>query len=146
MTAKRAALWLCPRCGRAFASQHQTHSCRTLRSLDDHFLRCEPAVRETFDAVRAAAQQLGPLTVLPEQTRIAFQVRMSFAAFMPRRHWLNGHLILATIIDSPRFTSVQVFSPRNVLHAFRLCSPIEVDPEFVGWLESAYAVGRQDHR
>jgi len=37
------------------------------------------------------------------------------------------------------------FSPRNVLHAFRLTSPDEIDDEFAGWLAEAYAVGEQRH-
>jgi hypothetical protein len=81
----------------------------------------------------------------PAQSRIALQVRMSFAAVMPRRKWLNGHLVLARRIDSPRFTKIEVYSARNVLHAFRLTSPAEVDAEFAGWLGEAYRVGAQQH-
>jgi hypothetical protein len=83
--------------------------------------------------------------VLAEKTRIALQVRMSFAAFMPRRDWLNGHMALAQRIDSPRFLRVETFSPRNVVHAFRLSGPDEVDPEFAAWLAEAYRVGAQEH-
>ena len=86
------------------------------------------------------------LIVLPEKTRIALYVRMSFAAFMPRRKWLNGHLVLARIIDSPRFTRIETLSPRNVVHAFRLTSPADVDTEFVAWLTESYRVGTQEHR
>jgi hypothetical protein len=89
--------------------------------------------------------ELGPVTVLPEKTRIALHVRMSFAAFMPTRNWLNGHLVLDRRIDSPRFRKVEVYSPRNVLHAFRLRSPQEVDEEFAAWLGRAYNVGAQRH-
>jgi hypothetical protein len=70
---------------------------------------------------------------------------MSFAALMPRRHWLNGHLVLARSIDSDRFMTVQVFSPRNVLHAFRLTGPEQLDDEFEGWIAEAYRVGAQEH-
>ncbi len=88
---------------------------------------------------------IGPVAVLPEKTRIALHVRMSFAAFMPRRTWLNGHLVLARRIDSPRFVKIGVYSPRNVLHAFRLDSPEQVDDEFAGWLVEAYRVGERRH-
>jgi hypothetical protein len=83
--------------------------------------------------------------VLPEKTRIALHVRMSFAAFMPRRHWLGGHLVLARRIDSSRFLRVDTYSQRNVVHAFRLISPADVDEEFVAWLAEAYQVGAQKH-
>jgi hypothetical protein len=136
-------MWACPRCGRSFANRNQSHTCAALGDLDRHFAACDPAVRETFDRILAVAREQGPVTVLPEKTRIAFQVRMSFAAFMPRRHWLNGHLVLARRIDSSRFAKVEVFSPRNVLHAFRLTSPAQVDAEFAGWVAQAYRVGAQ---
>ena len=93
----------------------------------------------------ACVRAVGPVQVLAEKTRIALQVRMSFAAFMPRRDWLNGHLVLARRIDSPRFLRVETFSPRNVLHAFRLSGPDEVDTEFAAWLAEAYRVGAQEH-
>jgi len=138
-------MWTCPECGRGFASRNQVHTCAALGDLDRHFARASPQVRATFDAVLASVSALGPVQVLPEKTRIALQVRMSFAAFMPRRHWLNGHLVLARRIDSPRFLRVDTLSPRNVVHAFRLTAPAEVDREFTAWLAEAYQVGAQQH-
>ena len=70
---------------------------------------------------------------------------MSFAAFAARRRWLDGHVVLAHRLDSPRFRRVEEYSPRNVLHAFRLTGPADVDSEVREWLAAAYAVGRQDH-
>jgi hypothetical protein len=140
-----APMWRCPACGRAFANRNQTHTCAPLRDLDRHFARTAPHVRATFDRIVAVLSELGPVTVMSEKTRIALQVRMSFAAVTPRRGWLGGHLVLARRVESPRFQAVQTFSPRNVLHAFRLYSPDEVDDEFAGWLAEAYRVGEQRH-
>jgi Domain of unknown function (DUF5655) len=138
-------MWTCPGCGRTFANRNQSHFCAPVRSLEDHFAGTEPQVRAAFDRVRRAVEAFGPVTVLPERTRIAFQVRMSFAAFVPRRSWLDGHLVLAHRLTSPRFRDVQVFSARNVLHTFRLAGPDDVDDEFLGWLTEAYQVGEQRH-
>jgi hypothetical protein len=138
-------MWACPRCGRAFANRNQTHTCAPLGDLDRHFARSSHAVRAAFDRVLAAVSGLGPVTVLPEKTRIALQVRMSFAAFVPRRHWLGGHLVLARRIGSPRFLRVDTYSPRNVVHTFRLTSPTDVDEEFAAWLAEAYQVGAGGH-
>ena len=138
-------MWACPDCGRTFANRNQTHTCAPLGGLDRHFAHASPAVRAAFDRVVVAARRLGPVEVLPEKTRIALHVRMSFAAFMPRRHWLNGHLVLARPVDSPRFLRVETYSPRNVVHTFRLTSPADVDDEFVAWLAEAYQVGAQKH-
>jgi Domain of unknown function (DUF5655) len=138
-------MWACPSCGRSFASRNQAHACAALGDLDQHFAPASRQVRSTFDAVLAAVSALGPVEVLAEKTRIALQVRMSFAAFMPRRRWLDGHLVLARRIDSPRFVRIDALSPRNVVHAFRLAAPADVDQEFTGWLAEAYQVGAQQH-
>ena len=144
-TVPTAAMWSCPHCGRSFANRNQSHACAPLGDLDQHFTGAVPEVRAAFDRVLAAVSALGPVEVLPEKTRIALHIRMSFAAFMPRRRWLNGHLVLARHIDSPRFLRIQELSPRNVVHAFRLTSPADVDAEFVTWLAEAYRVGGQEH-
>ena len=138
-------LWACPACGRTFANRNQIHSCAPLGSVDAHFAGCAPAVRETFDAVIAAVRTCGSVDVLPERTRIALHVRMSFAALMPRRRWLDGHLVLARRVDGSRFRRIEVYSPRNVLHVFRLTVPDDVDAEFTAYLAEAYLVGAQEH-
>ena len=139
-------MWTCPSCGRSFASRNQSHTCAALGDLERHFARSGPQVRAAFDAALACVRAVGPVQVLAEKSRIALQVRMSFAAFMPRRAWLGGHLVLARRIDSPRFLRVDTYSPRNVVHTFRLTSPADVDDEFVAWLAEAYQVGAQQHR
>ena len=139
------SLWACLSCGRTFANLHQSHTCAPLGDLERHFGASVESVRACFDRILDVLADYGPVTVLPEKTRIALQVRMSFAAVMPRRFWLNGHLILARRIDSPRFSRIEVYSARNVLHAFRLRTPQEVDSEFADWLVQAYDVGAQRH-
>jgi hypothetical protein len=83
--------------------------------------------------------------VLPEKTRIAFHVRMSFAAFVIRRNWVDGHVVLARRLENPRFRRIESFSPRNQLHAFRFASVEEIDDEVAAWLAEAYRVGEQRH-
>jgi hypothetical protein len=140
----RTRLWRCPTCRRGFANRNQSHACGR-HTLAHHFRGKPPAVRALFDEVLAAVRAIGPVRVLPEKTRIAFQVRMSFAQVTPRRHWLDGHLVLARRLEHPRFRRVETFSPRNHLHAFRLAGPGDIDPEFRAWLAEAYRVGEQHH-
>lgn len=138
-------LWSCPRCGRRFANRNQLHACGPLGELDAHFAGKDPGVRETFDRIVELVRELGPFDILAEKSRIAFHARMSFAAFTPRAHWLDGHVVLAERLESNRFTKIEVYSARNVLHAFRLRDPGEVDDELASWFTHAYAVGRQEH-
>lgn len=95
-------------------------------------------------AVRRAVAECGPVTVLPEKTRIAFQARMSFAQVSPRRRWLSGHLVFARRLPHRRFHRIETISRRNHVHHFRLAGPWEIDGEFRRWLREAYAVGAQE--
>jgi hypothetical protein len=137
-------LWRCPDCGRRFANRNQSHACgRSTLAL--HFEGKPAKVRAIFNKLLAVARKNGPVTVLPEKTRIAFQVRMSFAAFVVRRNWIDGHVVLARRFEHPRFRRIETFSPRNHLHAFRFESVEEIDYEVAAWFAEAYRVGEQRH-
>ena len=140
------SLWRCPKCRRRFASRNQTHTCGALRDLEYHFAGRDPIVRELYDLVAAAVRSIGPVIILSEKTRIAFQVRMSFAQVTPRKRWLDGHVVLARRLEDPRFRKIETFSPKNHVHVFRIEHPNDVDPTFVEWMREAYAVGEQRHR
>jgi uncharacterized protein DUF5655 len=137
-------MWVCPTCGRSFANRNQFHFCGK-EPLEAHFAGRQANVIQTFERLLAAARRNGPVTVVPEKTRIAFQARMSFAAFTLRPRWIDGHVVLARRLDSPRFRRVDVISPRNQVHAFRLSEPGDVDAEVAAWLAEAYRVGEQRH-
>lgn len=118
---------------------------RARHDLAHHFRGKDPTIRLLFQTVRKAIAACGPVIVLPEETRIAFQVRMSFAQVTPRQHWLDGYVVLARRLPHTRFRGIDTVSPRNHVHHFRLESPAEVDDEFRSWLREAYAVGAQEH-
>jgi hypothetical protein len=141
---KLARLWRCADCGRQFANRNQSHSCSNV-SLESHFAGKSAQVRELFDALAVMIKNCGPVKVLPEKTRIAFQVRMSFIAVQVRRNYLIGHFVFARRVEHPRFTRLETFSPRNHLHAFRVDDLTELDDEFTAWIREAYAVGEQKH-
>jgi hypothetical protein len=137
-------MWRCPDCRRQFANRNQSHA-RGRYSLASHFEGKPKAVRAIFDKLSAVAKQNGPVTVLPEKTRIAFQVRMSFAAVVIRRNWVDGRVVLARRLEHPRFRRIETFSPRNHLHAFRFENVDEIDDEVSAWFAEAYRVGEQRH-
>jgi hypothetical protein len=138
------ALWTCPKCQRVFANRNQSHACAR-HALEPHFAGKPPVIRAIYDAFLGELLAIGPVIVLPEKTRIAFQVRMSFAQLTPRRRWVDGHLILARAVRSRVFSRVETFSRQNHLHAFRLTDPADVGPELRRWMREAYAVGEQRH-
>lgn len=141
---KRQPLWRCRKCRRQFANRNQSHACGR-HSLAHHFRGKPAAIKALYDEVVAVVRAIGPVRVVPEKTRIAFQVRMSFVQITPRQNWLDGHVVLARRLEHPRFRRVETFSPRNHLHAFRLTQPSDIDADFRAWLTEAYAVGAQEH-
>lgn len=141
---ERPPLWSCPRCGRSFANRNQSHACGR-HDLEHHFAGKPALIRELYDRFSAMVASLGPVRVLPEETRIAFQVRMSFAQVTPRRQWLDGHVVLARRREHPRFRRIDTISAHNHVHVFRISSLDEIDADVRSWLKEAYAVGEQKH-
>src|ERR1041385_7507716 len=109
---KRGPMWRCSQCRRRFANRNQSHTCGR-HTLSSHFEGKSANVRAIFDKLLRITRENGPVTVLPEKTRIAFQVRMSFAAFVIRKRWVDGHVVLARRIDNSRFRRIETYSPRN---------------------------------
>jgi len=137
-------MWRCSTCGRSFANRNQTHACGR-HALENHFNGRPAEVRRLFHEFVRAAKASGPLIVLPEKTRIALQVRMSFAALMPRQSGLRGHLVLARRADACGFLKIETFSPRNHLHHFRLAIGEGIDARLRRFIAEAYRVGAQEH-
>src|SRR5277367_6729876 len=87
-------LWKCPKCARLFANRYQSHFCSRI-TLRQHLANKTPCAIALFRIFAKLAKRCGPVRVVPEKTRIAFQVRMSFAAVTLRRDHLVGHVVLA---------------------------------------------------
>ena len=80
-------MWTCPRCGRSFANRNQPHACGPL-DLDRHLAGKDPEVVAIFGRLVELAERNGPVTVLAEKTRIAFQVWSIWTR--PTRRWPPG--------------------------------------------------------
>ena len=142
--ADRSPLWRCPTCRRSFANRNQTHFCGR-HTLREHFAGKPKAIETIYRAFVSALRELGPVKILPEKTRIAFQVRMSFAQLSTRRQWIDGHLVLARPTPAACIRKIESFSRRNHVHYFRLASVEDITPELVALMRDAYAVGEQKH-
>lgn len=137
-------LWKCPNCGRSFANRNQAHACGK-HDLEHHFRGKPGEIRRLFDAFAAMIETLGPVTILPEKTRIAFQVRMSFAQITPKQGWLDGHFVLARRAEDPVFRKIESVSARNHVHHFRIRDASDMTPALRAYAKEAYAVGEQRH-
>ena len=87
------------------------HSCTRYR-LAEHFEGKDPLVRRLFDRFVALVRECGPVTVIPQKTRIAIMVRVRFAGAVPRKHWLDAGLWLTRRAEHPCLHRVEAFGPR----------------------------------
>lgn len=138
-------LWTCPRCGARFVTRNMSHGCGEY-SVDGHFQGKPARFRRLYDALVALVGELGPSEQVPTKTRVAFMVRVRFAAVnRVRRDGLVCHLWLKRRIESPRFTKVELLGRSDWIHHFVLRSEAELDDELRGWMREAYDVGKQAH-
>lgn len=135
-------LWTCPRCRKKYASRRQFHSCG--RWPMDHHFAGRPRARALFRALVAATRAHGPFTVDLQKSRITFMSRMRFVNLVAAREHLRVSLILGRRVESKRFTAVQAFTPRCVMHTFTLRDESDLDDEMRGFLAEAAVVGRQE--
>jgi len=137
-------LWRCPDCSRDFANRNQSHFCGR-HALEAHFEGRSTEVLALFRRFVALARKCGPVRILPEKSRIAFQVRMSFAALMLRRSHIVGHLVLASRQPRAFFPRIDTISRRNHVHHFVLRRPEDFGHDFSELVRAAYQVGEQKH-
>ncbi|MEJ2152154.1 MAG: DUF5655 domain-containing protein [Gemmatimonadota bacterium] len=135
-------LWTCPQCGNTFTTPNQWHSCGQF-DLEAHFESVDEEVELRYQRFAGMVRSCGPVRIIPQKTRIAFQVRTRFAILTPYKSHVIGGLILDEPIKSDRFTKVESCGPHAHEHTFRLGKLEELDDEFMGWIRRAYSVGTQ---
>jgi hypothetical protein len=140
----RKPLWKCPKCGERFTGRNMWHSCGEF-SLEELFQRSEPQVLKLFREFARLVRACGPVHMIPQKTRVVFQVRMRFAGAIPRKSSLICHFILPRKIESRRFHKIETFSPRCHAHYLRVAEKADLDRNVLNWLKDAYRVGEQKH-
>ena len=140
---KKRPLWRCPKCGERFITANMWHSCGKY-SLEQLFARSEPHVLPLFRKFAKMVRACGPVRMIPQKTRVVFQVRVRFAGAYPRKsHFLAG-FALPRRVDDPRFVKIETYAPHFQGHLFRVASEADLDDQIQQWLREAYRVGAQE--
>jgi len=100
---------------------------------------------QAFERFRQEVLRCGPVTMIPEKTRVAFHTRMSFAVLIPRSRYLRGHLVLPARVRSARFDRAERVGRRTFVHSFRIDDADEIDDRLSTWIADSYLVGLQRH-
>jgi hypothetical protein len=135
-------LWTCPRCGHRFVTRNMWHSC-SQHELDEHFEGKPGRTRELFDAWFHFVSQFGAVTVIPQKTRISFQVRVRFAGAVIRKNWVECGFWLKRLVKDERFQRVEKITARDYIYYFRLTDESQLDKKMKEYLREAYAAGCQ---
>jgi hypothetical protein len=140
------AAWTCPRCGAPFANANASHSCVDVE-LDAHFARANPAVRAAFDRLVELAQVDGPVTIVPQKTRIVLAAPMRFLAIQVRRDRLVGHVFAERPLAHRVVTGIvhDAYGTRLFMHRLSIRLADDLDEPFAALVrEAAARVGRRE--
>jgi hypothetical protein len=138
-------LWTCPKCGAKFVSANMWHSCGRYR-LEDLFANSEPHVYELFLKFKRMVEACGPVTMIPQKSRVVFMVRMRFAGATVRKTSLRVGLLLERRLPAdPRLERVDTFSPYSYGHYFRIERADDLDKTMRQWIREARDSGTQKH-
>lgn len=138
-------LWTCPECGEKFTSANVWHSCGKF-TLEALFEGCRPSVWKTYQALETMALEVAPFHIIPQKTRICFQLRTRCAGGTPYKSYFRMHFLSRTVIDHPRIVKVDSYAKDQHDHAVRLESPAEVDGQVREWLQISTEYGEQRGR
>lgn len=140
MRSQLRPLWQCPKCGAKLVSKNMWHSCGQF-SLEELFERSDPQVIRIFSRLAKMVRACGPVTITPQKTRVVFQVRVRFLAWMPRKSYLLCNFEFAHRRPNPRFRKFVTYAPLWHCHELRLDSVEQLDDQVAEWVREAYAVG-----
>lgn len=99
------------------------------------------AVAELYDRFANMVQALGPVTILPTQTRVDFQHRIIFASAQFSAEDMRVKLLLPRRVDDPRMVRIDVISEDKIAHSLIIRSADDFDVNFSTWLSEAYQLG-----
>jgi hypothetical protein len=121
-------------------SKNLSHACGDY-SVERFLAGKGERARQLFEAFDALVARCGPYEHAPAKTRVAFLVRMRFAAVNAvSDRGLRAHVCLPRRVESPRFSRVDVVG-KIWVHHFRVASREELDDEVLAWLRESYAMG-----
>jgi len=132
-------MWTCPDCGRQFHNANNAHSCMARIGVEEHLAGKPAGVAEAYRRIEALVREVGPITVEPLKSRIAFKARTTFASATFTRGTLRAGFVLARRVEDPRL-KVDSYGGRHV-HTLEVTHPDQLTDDLRGWLAEAYELG-----
>lgn len=131
-------LWRCPECGAQFVTRNMSHSCGVF-SLEALFARSDAPVLPLLREFAAFVRRCGPVTMVPQKSRVVFMQRVRFCAVYPRKDHFVAGIVLRREIVHPRVERIERYPPCYV-HRVRIASAADLDAQLLEWLRESYRV------
>ena len=132
-------MWTCPDCGRQFHNANNAHSCMARIGVEEHLAGKPAGVAEAYRRFEALVREIGPITVEPLKSRIAFKARTSFASATFTKGTLRAGFVLSRRVEDPRL-NVETYGGRHV-HTLEVSDASHMPDDLHGWLSEAYELG-----
>jgi hypothetical protein len=115
-------------------------------TVADHLAGKPDEVVALYERFIALVEECGPFTYRVTKTAITLKgSRRGFAGAVPKGRSLDGYLDLQRVITDARITRSSPYTKRLFVHHFRVTRLDQLDSEFAGWIDEAYAVGSGAH-
>lgn len=85
----------------------------------------------------------GPVRMIPQKTRVVFQVRVRFAGAYPRKSHFVAGFALPYQAKDPRFIKIEKYAEHFQGPTFRVSCEADLDNKVQAWLRESYKVGAQ---
>lgn len=125
-------MWTCPDCGRQFHNVNNAHSCMARTGVEEHLAGKSAGVVDAYRALEAMVREIGPITVEPLKSRIAFKARTTVAGATFTKSTMRAGFVLARRLNDPRL-KVDTYGGRHV-HTMEVADPAQLTDEFREWL------------
>jgi hypothetical protein len=142
MFGKQRPLWKCPKCGARLVTARMWHSCGRYK-LSELFARSDIGVRRAFRKLARMVRACGPVTMLPQKTRVVFMTRVRFVAVYPRKRSLEIGIELPERRPHPRFHKIESYTRHMHGHYLRIERADQLDAQVQLWLRASYRLGAQ---
>lgn len=130
-------LWACPTCGRQFARQGQSHSCRPY-PLEKHFER-KPAGKLLYEKLKQAIEKkIHSFKIESLECCIHFVITSTFVAVKIFKDKIRIDFSLSRRIESKRFRQSVQMSAHRFLYVVDIMTTDEMDEELMQWIQEAY--------
>lgn len=109
-------------------------------TVDQHFEKCDPAVKAAYEAIMKSASKLGPVITDPKKTSIHLVRSTAFAGIATRKTALILTLKSDSDLRSDRIFKRERTSANRWHLEIRIENPGQVDRELAGWIKKAYSL------